>query len=256
VKEPPKFTVPLAICLFILTAVSLACNASAPVPPTPVAGDPDDLQDALSADTVDDRPQVLATLGRPDAFDISIVLVEGVKVRMAGSAAQGDEAAQDETAAPEPAATEPSPAEGATPPPPDVDTCTLLPVDENAVDMRSDVHCLASIDALLGCDACGSRISITRIESAERAQQLARETYCGNPNFVACGVSPIGDAGITSTDISDEVYRPEVAFSYFRVTFSYGRYLVSIDAEIPGKQELVIGIGQEVIERIDASRSD
>jgi len=60
----------------------LACNASAPKAPTPVAGDPDDLQAALRAEVVDDRPEVLATLGRPDAFDISIVLVEGGKVRM------------------------------------------------------------------------------------------------------------------------------------------------------------------------------
>jgi hypothetical protein len=44
--------------------------------------DPEDLQAALAAEVVDDRPGVLATLGRPDAFDISIVAVEGGQVRM------------------------------------------------------------------------------------------------------------------------------------------------------------------------------
>ena len=81
-KKPLKLRVPLTICLFALSAVLLACNTSAPKAPTPVAGDPDDLQAALRAEVVDDRPEVLATLGRPDAFDISIVLVEGGKVRM------------------------------------------------------------------------------------------------------------------------------------------------------------------------------
>jgi len=176
--------------------------------------------------------------------------------RMAGSAAEGEAAAHDETADPEPAAAESSPEEVAAPPPADVDTCTLLPVDEDAIVARSDVHCVASIDALLGCDACGSKISITRIESAERARQIASETYCGNPNFSVCGVSPIGDAGITSTDISDEPYRPEVAYVFFRVAFSHRRYMVLIDAQIPGKEELAIGIGQEVIERIEASHPD
>jgi hypothetical protein len=155
----------------------------------------------------------------------------------------------------EPTPTEPPPTEAA-PPAVEVDPCTLLPVDEGAVTMRSDVHCVASIDAQLGCDTCGSEMSITRVESAERAAQLALETYCGNPNFFACGDSPIGDAGVTSTDTSGEPYRPEVAYTFFRLSFSYGRYLVSIAAEIPGKEELVTGLGQEVIERIEALGAD
>jgi hypothetical protein len=44
--------------------------------------DLEDLTAALNAETVDDRPGVLAYLGRPDAFNISIVSVEGVRVRM------------------------------------------------------------------------------------------------------------------------------------------------------------------------------
>jgi hypothetical protein len=81
VKKPPKLRAPLAIFFLMLVAVLPACNARAPETAIPIAGDVDDLQAAPSADVVDDRPQVLAALGRPDAFDISIVLVEGVKVR-------------------------------------------------------------------------------------------------------------------------------------------------------------------------------
>jgi hypothetical protein len=44
--------------------------------------DPENLPAALAAEVVDDRPEVLATLGRPDAFDISFVTVEGGQVRM------------------------------------------------------------------------------------------------------------------------------------------------------------------------------
>jgi hypothetical protein len=69
--------IPLVVCL-LLAAVSLACgflrNDSAP------ATD-EDLDAALAAETVDDRPGVLAYLGPPDAFDIAIVQVEGGTVR-------------------------------------------------------------------------------------------------------------------------------------------------------------------------------
>jgi hypothetical protein len=41
-----------------------------------------ELQEALAAEVVDDRPEVLGYLGRPDAFTISIVTVENVNVRM------------------------------------------------------------------------------------------------------------------------------------------------------------------------------
>jgi hypothetical protein len=51
-------------------------------PETRRPDDPEDLQAALTAEVVDDRPGVLETLGRPDAFDISIVLVEGVEVKL------------------------------------------------------------------------------------------------------------------------------------------------------------------------------
>jgi len=40
------------------------------------------LEEALAGPIVDDRPEVLHYLGRPDAFDISIVEVEGGQVRL------------------------------------------------------------------------------------------------------------------------------------------------------------------------------
>jgi hypothetical protein len=174
---------------------------------------------------------------------------------MAGAGVSGETTVEPAETPSETATTEPAPTESA-PGAADVDLCSLLPVDDGAIVRRSDVHCVASIDALLGCDACGSEIAITRVESAEQAEQIARDAYCGNPNFTACAESPIGDAGITSTDTSGEEYRPEVAFAHFRMHFSHGRYVVDITAEIPGKEDLVIGIGQEVIERIDASQGE
>ena len=42
----------------------------------------DDLALALASEVVDDRPGVMEELGRPDAFDISIVQIEGGEVRM------------------------------------------------------------------------------------------------------------------------------------------------------------------------------
>jgi hypothetical protein len=46
------------------------------------AEDVDGLTDALAGDVGDDRSEVLAYLGRPDAFNISIVTVDGVPVKM------------------------------------------------------------------------------------------------------------------------------------------------------------------------------
>jgi hypothetical protein len=55
-------------------------TAEAPASDEDVA-DLGDLEAALAAETVDDRPGVLAYLGRPDAFNIAIVQVEGGTVR-------------------------------------------------------------------------------------------------------------------------------------------------------------------------------
>ena len=53
-----------------------------PQPELATSSAPADLAAALAAAVVDDRPEVLATLGRPDAFDISFVAVEGGQVRL------------------------------------------------------------------------------------------------------------------------------------------------------------------------------
>lgn len=70
------------ILVSVLVLTSLACNHPAfqkePVPTTDLG----DLQAALNSEVADDRPGVLEQLGRPDAFDISVVMVEGVQVRM------------------------------------------------------------------------------------------------------------------------------------------------------------------------------
>ena len=66
--------------MVLLTA--LACNL-------PISGiglspeiDTETLAEALAGDLVDHRPEVYAFLGRPDAFDISVIEVEGTLVRM------------------------------------------------------------------------------------------------------------------------------------------------------------------------------
>ena len=114
-KRKPHSVVPLLVCLSLLMIALSACGRSARptetvlpaeqaaseatqpaeqaapevAPPAEQAAseaaqpaDPEDLQAALAAEVVDDRPGVLATLGRPDAFDISFVAVEGGQVRM------------------------------------------------------------------------------------------------------------------------------------------------------------------------------
>lgn len=81
-------------CVVLLLS-ALACARAAPsaeptVPsalpsPTSAPATPsgqEDLEAALAAEVVDDRPEVLAYLGRPDAFTISIVELEGATVRM------------------------------------------------------------------------------------------------------------------------------------------------------------------------------
>jgi hypothetical protein len=92
-KRTPSRIV-MVICTALLVATSLACGLltgerePAAVAETPASDDEasapdalDDLEAALAAETVDDRPGVLDYLGPPDAFDIAIVQVEGGTVR-------------------------------------------------------------------------------------------------------------------------------------------------------------------------------
>lgn len=91
-NRTPHATIPFLICLSILIAATWGCSPPAqeaePTTATDTsdaggaAGDLDDLEAALTAETVDDRPGVLDYLGPPDAFDISFVEVDGVEVRM------------------------------------------------------------------------------------------------------------------------------------------------------------------------------
>jgi hypothetical protein len=75
----------------VLLMTTIACKFGLPIilpgmtPKTdgdPFLVDPEVLQEALTAEVEDDRPGVMAYLGKPDAFDIAIVEVEGVSVRM------------------------------------------------------------------------------------------------------------------------------------------------------------------------------
>jgi hypothetical protein len=81
----------------ILALYSLACNyqfskdqdseSTPAITPTPLPDDAhiktaSEIEAAFAAEVVDDRPIVLEYLGRPDAFDISILTVENTQVRM------------------------------------------------------------------------------------------------------------------------------------------------------------------------------
>ena len=133
----------------------------------------------------------------------------------------------------------------------ELDICSLLPVDASQVINPSKRACVAEIDSLVGCGSCGSTISLTQMESVERAQQAAVDGNCGNPKFDAKGASILGDAGFTCTDISGEAYREGVSQRYFLISFSYGPYVAQISTGYPGQEDLVIGLGQGIIERID-----
>lgn len=134
-----------------------------------------------------------------------------------------------------------------------LDVCTLLPVNESAVTITGKDACVADIDYLIGCGECDSDISITRLESVERAQEVAVDGNCGNPNFSARGESPLGSAGFTCTKTEDEEYREGVAQSYFHVSFSHDRYAVVIGTGYPGMESFILDLGQQTIERIDDS---
>jgi len=68
--------------LLALLLSSLACNLPGPLGKLLNPDDPYDLKFALTEETEDNRQEVMGYLGRPDAFTISIISVEGVDVRM------------------------------------------------------------------------------------------------------------------------------------------------------------------------------
>lgn len=132
-----------------------------------------------------------------------------------------------------------------------LDVCALLPVDEQAIINRGNDTCVAEINYLIGCGECGSKISITRMESEETAEEFAVDGGCGNPEFSARGESPIGSAGYTCTDISGEEYREGVAQAYYLIQFSYQDYLVAISTGYPGQEGFVNELGLKTINNID-----
>ena len=95
-NKSPSSPVFFLFCISLLLFSTLACSLS-PLPflsdlipdqldmegQEPVGGDldPEELEAALNAETVDHRPGVMEHLGIPDAFEISIVAVEGGKIR-------------------------------------------------------------------------------------------------------------------------------------------------------------------------------
>ena len=80
-RSNPKFMLPLSGIL-LLMIVSLGCNLTNLVMKSDTSEENEELMAALSSEVFDDRPEIVEFLGIPDAFDISIVEVEGVNVRM------------------------------------------------------------------------------------------------------------------------------------------------------------------------------
>jgi hypothetical protein len=75
----------LFLCILLLSLASLGCNLIDRILSSEASQETEELEgleDALNAEVVDDRPEIMEFLGIPDAFDISIVEVEGVNVRM------------------------------------------------------------------------------------------------------------------------------------------------------------------------------
>lgn len=79
----------LVMLVLVMSAVACTCGLPFNLPfigsgaaTEPLVDDLEDLQAALAAEKEDDRPEVVEYLGRPDAFDIAFVEVEGGYVRM------------------------------------------------------------------------------------------------------------------------------------------------------------------------------
>jgi hypothetical protein len=84
-NRTPKSPAFLLLIIWVLILSSLACNLPSFSAGKSAMEDLENLEDleaALTAETDDNRPEILSYLGNPDAFDISIVEVEGVQVRL------------------------------------------------------------------------------------------------------------------------------------------------------------------------------
>jgi hypothetical protein len=87
-KRTPNPPTILFLIFWVLILSSLACSLPSFLPQKSDPADLEELEElenleaALNADTEDNRPEILSYLGNPDAFDISIVEVEGVQIRL------------------------------------------------------------------------------------------------------------------------------------------------------------------------------
>lgn len=74
----------IALIVFVVFLAQLACrsNLRTTKDDSDAQNELAELQEALKIDLIDHRPEVYAYLGRPDAFDIAVIEVEGVLVRM------------------------------------------------------------------------------------------------------------------------------------------------------------------------------
>lgn len=87
-KRIPNSPAILLLIIGVLLLAALACNLPSALPEKSdtegIEGieDIEDLEAVLNAETEDHRPEILSYLGNPDAFDISIVEVDGVQIRM------------------------------------------------------------------------------------------------------------------------------------------------------------------------------
>jgi hypothetical protein len=80
-RSNPKLFLFLSSIILLIIA-SLGCNFTDRFMGSEASEKNEELIEALNAEVVDDRPEIMEFLGVPDAFDISIVEVEGVKVRL------------------------------------------------------------------------------------------------------------------------------------------------------------------------------
>ena len=143
-----------------------------------------------------------------------------------------------------------------------VPICSLLPVDAGLVTDESDfgdfASCSADIDSLVGCNSCGSMMSISRLPSTEAAQNgFSIPDDCGPAEVFSDVILPrlpitFGDLGYACPDSFTE-FEDGVAIRYFSIWFTQGSYSVFIISGKPGVDGLILGLGEEIVIRINLS---
>lgn len=144
------------------------------------------------------------------------------------------------------------------------DICSLLPVDVNAIIEESTIRepgyggsCTANIDYLVGCKACGSKMSITKYPSeSEALQSFTYPEDCGRAAVFSEVILkpfalPFGEEGYGCPD-SHEEYEEGVAQLYCSIWFTQGPYSVAIWSGFPGVEDLILDLGQDIVNRIES----